>query len=293
MAPRSKKPRRNQAPGNRRSHLNVIFFIDSNRTHSLKIPIKTCYWIAGALAFTLIWSITSGFLLSGMLSSSQERNERINSLLSTIFDYQTRYDAVYETAYPRETLVSDDADIPDGKPDAGTTTAGVSPAKQPAKQPVAVGQPPVSEKKAPRSRAVELNPGTRNKPALKVVKVEEIRVKNSGSGLVVAFSLRNHSSPERVEGYVWGVAGWQGADGNKVRIAAPPTIRLNDAGKPVAPKKASYFRIRYYKSHVLEFKAPKKGGAFQALHLYVDAKDRKLIRIPVDIPPSIDGWLRY
>ena len=51
-------------------------------------------------ALVLIWSLASVFILAGMVKDRQTLNDRVAKSLSTIFEYQTRYDGVYELAYP-------------------------------------------------------------------------------------------------------------------------------------------------------------------------------------------------
>jgi hypothetical protein len=90
----------NQTSGGRRRRLNVIYFVDSARTRSFSMPLFGLNFIALALIGLVGWSVLSIGLLMWMADGRAEDLARMKSALATVFEYETRYDDVYEKAYP-------------------------------------------------------------------------------------------------------------------------------------------------------------------------------------------------
>jgi len=84
----------------RKQILNVIYFVDSKKTRSFKLTLGAVRLILIALAVVLVWSLTSAVTIIYMTNARNNDAARIRTFLATVFDYQSRYDAVFEKAYP-------------------------------------------------------------------------------------------------------------------------------------------------------------------------------------------------
>lgn len=89
-----------RSPETRNRILNVLYFVDANKTKSFKMSLRTVYAFVATLGILLVWSFVSTLLLYQEAQVADYRQERITDLLSTIFSYQQRYDAIYERSYP-------------------------------------------------------------------------------------------------------------------------------------------------------------------------------------------------
>lgn len=86
----------------RKRKLNLIYFVDSARTKSLAIPLLQLK-ILGAMLFLLVaWSIASTAAIGWLLVEKTDLAHRLQASLATVFDYESRYDGVYDIAYPAE-----------------------------------------------------------------------------------------------------------------------------------------------------------------------------------------------
>lgn len=91
----------NKKTTDRTKFLNVIYFVDSQRTHAFKISISSSILAIMSLSLIVCWSIICTALLINQAINSQQKSEKIQSLLSTIFSYETKHDLVYEKTYPK------------------------------------------------------------------------------------------------------------------------------------------------------------------------------------------------
>ncbi len=91
----------NKKTTDRTKFLNVIYFVDSQRTHAFKISISSSILAIMSISLIVCWSIISTALLINQAIDSQQKSEKIQSLLSTIFSYETKHDLVYEKTYPK------------------------------------------------------------------------------------------------------------------------------------------------------------------------------------------------
>lgn len=235
------KPKKRQ---DRKRYLNVIYFIDSRRTRTLKFGIGTSYLVVSALSLAVIWSIVASTLLirDRFIIASMSAHSR--SLLETVFNYQTRYDEVYEKAYPNSegvvpTLVESDATefVPslDSTAELALKTA-----------------------KSAHSETAKVGPPT-NAIARERTRVEKIQVEFPigidnfastllGKNLTIRLSLKNLKSPSKVAGSISGLVKFIDTSGQTHTIPGRPTQSGDED---------DHFNIRYFKNKNLLFESPK------------------------------------
>jgi hypothetical protein len=80
--------------------LSIIYFIDSAKTRSFSIPLGRLNVLLALIFLIFSWSIASIFVIGWLGQEQLALSARLRASLATIFDYQSRFDNVYELAYP-------------------------------------------------------------------------------------------------------------------------------------------------------------------------------------------------
>ena len=84
----------------RTRYLNIVYFVESARSHTIRINLRYARWAIGAAAIVVAWAAGSIFWIASLRWQVEETRERLESSLTTIFDYQIKNDKVFELAYP-------------------------------------------------------------------------------------------------------------------------------------------------------------------------------------------------
>lgn len=96
----SGQPPKSGSHYHREKTLNIIYFMDSKKTRTIKIPVEKAYLALGFLGAILIWCVVSGILVLNLKSKDHSDSLRIRSLLSTIYEFQVKGEDVFDKAYP-------------------------------------------------------------------------------------------------------------------------------------------------------------------------------------------------
>ena len=93
--------------------LNIVFFRARGEVGSLRL--KTWQWKGLILAtgFILLWTTLSVFYLLSLQSKLTETQNNLRDSQRVIFEYQSRYNGVYEQAYPEHHQEPPPATLPD------------------------------------------------------------------------------------------------------------------------------------------------------------------------------------
>lgn len=258
-----------QRPSESRNRiLNVLYFVDANKTKSFKISLGAVYGFAATLAILLVWSFVSTLLLYQESQVADYRQERITHLLSTIFSYQQRYDAIYERSYPTApksvagTLdkISKEAEAfgsaepikkalatKPSKTAKSLAKATASQSEQDKKTAQAEGADSAGAQKkealAQLEKAQKEKPAQVDKPFAAVLEAIAATAKHRKS-VEVGFSIRNNMKPQRAIGYVFAKATFV-IDGKEVVKTAPAGPNFSQIDKPI--------RARGYKFSIRSF----------------------------------------
>lgn len=249
----------------RKRYLNVIYFVDSRRTRTLKYSIERTYLTVGIIAASIIWSVTSTALLIRERYVIREMTEHTQTLLGIVFNYQTRYDEVYEKAYPsRDTapqMVSDSyldeedkEEAPAPKPEKPTETIALK-AKAP---------PPAS---ANASANASGSPKANAEKTEIPISVDNFSTQLSENSLTARLSLKNLNSPSKTEGTITASARF--VDGDNVAITLQSTPQPTEDGPAT-----DHFNIRYFKNRSFFFEIP-EGKVGRFLSVTVTLRDDK------------------
>lgn len=276
----------NKPSGSRSKSLNIIYFIDSNRTHYIQFRLKTALVLAGLVIAISLWTIGGTIWLSQEISASAKKTHHIHQLNRAIFEYQAKHENLYEKTYPEhipsrqnpEKVAKEKSALDSERPSISVDN-GREDAK-PQKQVLAGKATPENIEKSmdsPKSRTVALN--GKEKPA--EISVENVTYNIEESGLTLKFAIRNQDSPERVDGHIWGLASLSG-DPNLVSVSSPKGI--NEETEPAVVKtKAPRFSIRYFKNKLLYFPLPSKTAKFDRIAIYYSNSQRHHHLKTVDI----------
>lgn len=246
---------KNQKP-NKSKTVNILYFIDSNRTKSFKISLSKLYLTIAALTVILIWTTISSFFLYKNTQNTVKQEQKISNLLSVIFQYQQRYDNIYEKSYPESlnnmnTTVAPESETPLSKATLSAKSMDTKTTKELVQNEI---------KNDSNSLSIDNN-STEKKIIQKEAKfnsiLKDIKAKNvKNQKIEIEFSIKNESSPKKSTGYV--IAKATIKNGKKVSILTAPKIaKLNSKDLPVAYK-GYKFNIRYFKSTNLMIELPKK-----------------------------------
>ncbi|RYZ55859.1 MAG: hypothetical protein EOP07_13445 [Proteobacteria bacterium] len=245
----------------RKRYLNVIYFIDSKRTRTLKFSIGKSYFTVGLVSAALIWSIVSAtllvrdrFVIAGMETHTQ-------SLLATVFNYQTRYDEVYEKAYPdNDSSFLANSVAEEKAEDAKAAAAAPAPG---AMSLSAKALPaPTPKEKVVSAPAAAATPST--EPPLSI---DNFSPSINDKTLLIRLSLKNLSSPNKTSGSVRALAKFVDKDNKTYSLESHPRATGDETGND------EHFNIRYFKNKAFYFETPKGVTSGKFLEVTVTIKD--------------------
>lgn len=275
-------------PETRNRILNVLYFVDANKTKSFKMSLGTVYAIVATLAILLVWSFVSTLLLYRESEVAGYRHQRITHLLSTIFSYQQRYDAIYERSYPAApktvagTLdkISKEAEafgtgdpLPIAKATIAANTALAAKDKEKGEQtapatqesaksaPQTSASPSAAQRKSAALAQLESSANATppaEKPFAAVLEAISATAKDQ-KVVNVAFSIRNNMKPERAIGYVFAKATFE-VDGKEVVKTAPVGPNFAAIDKPIRAR-GYKFSIRSFTRKNITLSYPSGGTA--------------------------------
>ena len=298
---------RNTQKQNRQKFLNIIYFVDSSKTKTFKFSLNISYIAAGILIFTILWSLVSTILLFNSYHKSSLQSQRVRSLLATIFNYQTRYDQVYEKTYPNDgsfphplpelsaydQKAKPDQGMTDGKKDMEDSKVSLSAKSQPSTpttpKPAPTKPKVVVKKQSPAPKTTAATPPqSKNKAASPAeVKLDKYRVSQQGQKLALEFAIKNLIRPNKANGYVVGYAKFIGIDGTSSVVASPPNLIEGQKINKWKLPRNHRFSIRYYTQKVLLFDVPdKRGGTFESIKIIVGGKNNDPLEFVYNIKGS-------
>ena len=248
--------------------LSVIYFFDSKKTRSFSLSLSSVQIVILIVFGLFFWSGLSVYLVDNYSKEQTMLKERLQASLDTIFEYQSRYDGVYELAYPRilrGPILSDVSrnedlsKVADNSDETSTTVVDSEFSKQ--KDLSSTSDPSSNDKlnNYEKSHNLVLSIDKIEKQSDKdwPVIVEDISYQKEHGDFELNFSIRNIKSPKRAEGYIWSVLTFVDNEGHKSYISSPGGVMVDKNGKIVNPPKgANWYSIRYYKAKSFYFQIP-------------------------------------
>jgi hypothetical protein len=281
---------------NRKRELNVIYFIDSDKTRSFKLSLNKVKLIAAIVSLTAIWAMSSFWVLMRMAGYQAHADRRITENQSVIFDFQTRYDQVYEQAYPKserlaqvETEAAAAVDSEEELDAAEVIDVEVK-AAVPKATPIPIAAATPVKQLAAKSAVPTVPEATQSQTANSeetIVKIEESRFSRSGDTLNLNFAIRNLTSPKKALGYMWVVASYKGNNGETTYVSNPKGINVDAEGNATNTNNATMYNIRRFKLVKVTFPSPQGvPGKFQDVKIVL--MDRDGNRQSYDLPVTVN-----
>lgn len=279
----------------RKKFLNVIYFIDSQKTHAFKVSTTLSSFLVTILSLIILWSFLSTGLLIKQYAENKRQSGKIKSLLATIFSYETKYDQIYEKTYPSELnesstspladtvntlnekeLTSEDSSEKEKEKEIQSLTLSAKKAEIPESPETMPSYhsiketPSSSEKTQTAGVAPEENKETILKPTTKPtpqveksltvdpppIELKDMALKSYAKHVEFSFSLTNLESPSLASGYLLAIATFVDNDGNIKEVLAPPGVQFMKPIEPTSLPTNHRFSIRYYKKKTLTFTKP-------------------------------------
>lgn len=279
--------------GIRERHLNIVYFVDSSKSHSIRINLTAARWMMAGSIGIVLWSILSlGWIISlgRVLDSTRSQ---LGAALSSIFDYQVKYDRVFEQAYPDNSTVgyyASGSHLPKNNPTAADTNLKtVNHAKPEVTAKVAT--PATKEASATSTDAnndVAVT-STANISDAAATNGSDVDIKNfsltaQNGKMTLLFDILNKDPKVRAEGYIWTVGTLQTADGTTKRFVGPSHAKLNADGQVEVFSSTYKFSIQRFKRKEFIFDVPKdQNWKLTELKIsHVNAQGKQLQNVAAD-----------
>lgn len=266
----------------RKQFLNVVYFVDSSRTKTLKIPMSRVYLMLFCALLLVGWAISSTAVISLLVKDRTDLALSLRQSMQTIFDFESLYEGVYETAYPAGKLQSSKVVLTGEKEKVVVTP--VEAKKPAAPEPAAKPVEKVAEKTAP-VKPVEKAPPAPAQPIEKQAEAKTATgtnvevvisnpvVKTTMDKLNLTFDLTNKDEAGKTEGYLWATAEFKTDAGDTHILKAPMAVAVNAKGEISDHKRASYFAIRRFKRNEFSFDLM-KGHAGTVIGVKIGISDK-------------------
>jgi hypothetical protein len=306
--------------GEKTRYLNIVYFVESARSHTIRINLTYARWTLGLLAIIAVWSISSIFWIGHLKYQSSKTHDRLEQALTTIFDYQIKTEKIFDEAYPAEDTsgyYAELAQLPSNNPVADekpSTTNQNKSSSQPQGKPInkQASARSLTSNEAPKQaqnttekptialKSPDLEATTSTKIAVAAqqasnetetptkpdLEISGAKLSKSNGKIYLNFNMKN-KNPDRAEGFIWAVAFLTSENGESKQLAAPNHTRIdNTSGEILAPKSGYRFSILKFKNKEFDFKTPSstewKLTKLTVHYTNIDGKYEQKIEIPVE-----------
>ncbi len=239
------KPKKNE-----KKFLSIIYFLDGGKTHTLRISVsfmKACVFLS---LFLIVIGFIGDLLFIKTLFRVKDLSQRLHASLDTIFEYQVKYEGIFEKIYTSEK-------------------------KNPAA--VSVLESAVSGEAASDKSHED---GDANKKYVNLLTSQQIFVKEDDANasvkiekpvlhknknhLELSIGLRNRNQRSRAEGLMTASAEWVDAKGNKKiseAFVGPAEKVSTDSHPPIK------FGIRQYTVKKFNFEIPESNFVLSKIEI--------------------------
>lgn len=280
-----------------RRFLNVVYFLDAKKTRSIKVPLGIVKLVATLGALALIWSFISILILGKLTSTVGTLNDELVESNQVIFDYQARFDGVYEKSYPDKYIESLKPYFGMGFTDNDKTrnrdlSSGQAKdvykndTPQTKSRSSTMGEDNEILSMGGNHKSVKTDDGIFNNQGAKVfpgLKIKHPRIKYGNESAMLSILLKNSSS-EKISGYVWAVAVVDDGS-NKKYFTSPDRVLFDEKGVPSNIDILNKFALRNFSSKKFTF-AMNQNDIENLKDIKVGLMDKKGLTRNVQIPVS-------
>jgi len=261
---------------NRKRHLNIILFFEDSKTCTYRISVKYVKIFSGILLIILLWSIASVFILNKFIQEKQTLVLRLKEALSIVFEYQTRYDNVYEVAYPQEkipyeiTAKTEQETKPENiyKTDPQQPLITVDKSKKETDEfiPNIIGQPLTHQEPLKIGKIKSTS-----------ISLQNIQYHLNKKGLSIQLDIMNLNKSGREVGYIWAILSYE-TNKNIHYLVRPTQVKVNHQGQFLNPRHGSRYNIKNFKHKEFHF-------------FKNEIKNKKLLNIKIEIMNKSGSFL--
>ena len=253
----------------RNQYLNVVYFVESAKTHTLRINLRHARWAIAGSAMLFIWSLAS--LAWVILLESQVRGTRdhLATSLTALFAYQVKTDKIFDAAYPSDATTnyySASAQLPSNNPiiDSKSTIEKIPVSEVPPASALATvsqhneaaSEPPTATTKSSQASASTEASDAKAIDPETLIKISDAKASIGGNKISIDFNITNPNKT-KAEGYVWAVAKINRPGQPPVYAAAPSYTKMNPSSGAISQISTAYrFSIKSFKSKVFDIIVP-------------------------------------
>jgi hypothetical protein len=273
----------------RNRYLNIVYFVESARSHTIRINLRHAKYAVGAAIAVAVWALSASVWIMILRHDLSQIKERLESSLSAVFEYQIKNEKVFEIAYPADSTnsyYSETAQLASNNPlsdDAPEQIPQKSPEKpEPSAAPKETTIATAKTTPPPTAPNGEESPTTSN-----LISISAARLAKTGSKMTLNFAITN-SNPKKAEGYIWAIATFASTDGKNVAVIAPAHAKLDKQTTAIASFKTGYrFSIQRFKDKTFEFRIPAeleeaKMAKLSILFTDLEGETNGVVELPVD-----------
>ena len=225
--------------GSRKRTLNIIFFVDSSRTRSVQVSLRSFQIFLGLVIGFVVLSLAASATMVFLAAKNYHLDDRLHATLDLLFDYETRYDRVYEQAYPERK-----ADALAAIEDEDTLeTHGNNEVDAQAATPGDVKEPSLD------SAATKGDGNVKAQLPKAVVDIVDPTVSLEGTALKIGFKISNLDPSVKAAGLVWTVVEFLDDSNKTSYLPKPNSMKVSKNGEAIDDSVGFKFRIKRFKNH--------------------------------------------
>jgi hypothetical protein len=255
----------------RNQFLNIVYFVESAKTHSLRINLRHARWGLAFCALTCLWAVGSIAWVALLESQIRGTREHLATSLTAIFAYQVKIEKIFEVAYPSDATTnyySESAQLPANNPiidnkstidkipksvdDAGLETVAAATYNS-------NGVPAAEYVESKAKSEGNVAPATKTVAGASsetLIRISAAKAAIDGNRIALVFDITNPNST-KAEGYVWAVAKINRSGQAALFVGAPNYVKISPASGEISQISTAYrFSIRSFKRKEFEMVVP-------------------------------------
>lgn len=236
--------------------LNLIYFFDGGKTHTVRLSYRSVKACLVILALLVAWATLGSALFIKNIIKTKQTSARLQLALDKLFEYESKYDSIFERVYSVEKIPALEA----SKPEAHEKEQPSPTATQPVQKVQAAA--PTQTVNLLNARQLYIRAAREDG----IVSVESPSIVKNEKQLNISIALRNKKGQSRAEGLLWATAEWQDAEGKTHVTKSPENIK----GKQYTHQpQANTFSIRLYTVKTFFFPIPENATVLSKVEIWL------------------------
>ena len=274
----------------RNQFLNIVYFVESAKTHSLRINLRHARWALAFCALTCFWAVGSIAWVVLLESQIGGTREQLATSLAAIFAYQVKTEKFFEVAYPSDAITnyySESAQLPsnnpivdnkstiDKIPKSGVDSRSEDVAPSIPDVNVAPAAVRVASEGASDAKATTEAGAVAGAPVETLIKISAAKASVEGNKISLGLDITNPNRT-KAEGYVWAVAKVNRSGEAASCFGAPNYVKSSATSGEISQVSTGYrFSIKRFKRKEFEFVVPAGGAAWTLGEVTIHFSDVK------------------